>query len=135
MGSRVRRRILWPVSLFLVLSSFWSQPLVLAGHDVDFAHTDNGIWHGWTRRYHAFDGGFHFWGFTEHGHGYKLATIDHYTFAHRHCIDIDNRTHVNCFAHVNVLGHGSWNDAPAGEKKFYNDGHGTPTHFMEAIFS
>lgn len=108
---------------------------VLANHDVDNSHTINGVFHGFTRRYHSFDGGYHFHAWSDHGHGSKYASVHHTGATHRHCANSDNVDHVHCDAHLNSTSHESWHDGPAGDNRTYGDGHGIDLHNMEAILS
>jgi glyoxylate utilization-related uncharacterized protein len=106
-----------------------------ASHDVDNSHTTNGVFHGYTRRYHAFDGGYHFHAWSDHGHGEKNAYIQHDNASHLHCNNVDNVDHVHCDAHVSTVNHSSAHDAPNGSSQTFNDGHGIGWHIMEAIYS
>lgn len=111
------------------------QAPAVASHDVDNSHTINGVYHGYTRRYHSFDGGFHFHAWSDHGHGSKHASVRHTGATHTHCSNTDNVDHVHCDAHLGSVSHESWHDGPAGSDRTYGDGHGIDLHNMEAILS
>lgn len=123
------------VALFSMLFTLAASGLANAGHDVDNSHTINGVFHGYTRRYHSFDGGYHFHAWSDHGHGSKNAYLQHDNAAHLHCTNTDNVDHVHCDAHVSTVNHSSGHDAPAGDRQRFNDGHGIDWHIMEAIYS
>jgi hypothetical protein len=123
------------VGLLVLVFLMASQLPVVANHDVDNSHTINGVFHGYTRRYHSFDGGYHFHAWSDHGHGTKHAGVYHTGATHSHCLNTDNVDHVHCDAHLNSISHESWHDGPAGDDRTYGDGHGIDLHNKEAILS
>ncbi|MGH9892552.1 MAG: hypothetical protein ACREA0_11310 [bacterium] len=135
--SLTSRRLGALLGLILFVALLLGQAQVLAGHDTSNEHTNNGIYHGWVRRYHAFDSGYHYHAWTEHGHGYKYVSGTHAGITHSHCDRLNNTDHVHCDYHVGGVKHSSFHDAPGGGTACdkFNDGHGICAHEMEAILS
>lgn len=123
------------IAVSLLVALVLAPTTAIASHDVDNSHRINGVFHGYTRRYHSFDGGYHFHAWSEHGHGSKNAYVQHDNAAHLHCTNTDNVDHVHCDAHVANVNHSSAHDVPSGSRQRFDDGHGIDWHIMEAIYS
>ncbi|MDQ3981365.1 MAG: hypothetical protein M3271_01645, partial [Actinomycetota bacterium] len=84
-GSRILAVLTTAISLTVV-----GPPAVVASDDAANSHTVGGIDHGWDRRHHTFDGGYHFHGWTGHGHGSKYVAVWHVMASHLHCDKLGN---------------------------------------------
>lgn len=106
------------------------------GGDATNYHTNNSIYHGWTRNYSCVTGNYTFHVWTNHGHGSKYVALWHDNTTHLHCDDYvsSGSSGASCSDTVGSTAHYSWHVAPSGQSDCrYSDGHGVCGHGMESL--